>query len=392
MFKENVIKENLIFGCGIFLFLLMSISSVAQNDLFTDSLTNNVIENVYKEEPETSKKDTLKRTSLNAYPYAYYTPETQLAFGAGGIFIFYGGKSENLRPSKIGFGGYYSTNKQYKLSISPNFYFFDNKLYMEFPTSFGYFINKYWGIGSDVPEYENASYSIQNITSTFKVQVPPRLFLANRTGLILDYDYTKIVDQMDNDLIKNDSLIGYDGGNLIGIGTDLVWDTRDNIFFPNSGAYQYFKALYYPGISDYTFSIIELDVRGFKAFSPDHVLAMQFYIKSATGETPFYKLPALGGASNLRGYFNGRYRDNFMGMMQLEYRQYIWGRLGIVAFAGAGNVSESMIEYKVDNLKYSFGGGLRLLFNKEQKVNLRMDIGFGNDGNRGIYFGIQEAF
>jgi hypothetical protein len=36
--------------------------------------------------------------------------------------------------------------------------------------------------------------------------------------------------------------------------------------------------------------------------------------------------------------------------------------------------------------------GLRFLFNKKQKINLRMDLGFGQDGNSGVYFGIEEAF
>jgi hypothetical protein len=35
---------------------------------------------------------------------------------------------------------------------------------------------------------------------------------------------------------------------------------------------------------------------------------------------------------------------------------------------------------------------LIFLFNKKEKVNLRVDVGFGNDGNSGIYFGIEEAF
>ena len=29
---------------------------------------------------------------------------------------------------------------------------------------------------------------------------------------------------------------------------------------------------------------------------------------------------------------------------------------------------------------------------KNKKVNLRVDLGFGNDGNSGIYFGIEKAF
>ncbi len=369
-------------------------SSHAQKQNITDSLSHDIIENIYKEEPNTleTEGDSIKKPSFNGYPYAFYTPESKLAFGAGGIFIFYGGKEKDLRPSKVGFGGYYSTNNQYKISLNPSLYFFSNRLYIEAPISYGYFVNKYWGIGDNTKDYADASYSINTFSSTLIVQIPPKMFLADRTGIIFEYDNTEIVDRFDNELLLNDTLPGHDGATLYGLGTDLVWDTRDNIFFPNEGGYQYFKVVFYPGISDYTFAKMELDMRAYRAISPDHVFAFNFYVESALGETPFYRLPALGGQKHMRGYFNGRYRDNFYGMIQAEYRQYFWKRLGFVVFGGAGNVASNMIEYNFDNLKYSFGGGLRFLFNKKQKVNLRMDMGFGNDGNRGIYFGLQEAF
>ena len=79
-------------------------------------------------------------------------------------------------------------------------------------------------------------------------------------------------------------------------------------------------------------------------------------------------------------------------MLQAEYRQYFYRKWGVVAFAGAGNVSNTILEYDISSMKYSYGLGLRFLFNEKQKINLRMDIGFGSDGSRGIYFGIQEAF
>lgn len=366
------------------------------SDNAIDNISDDVIESIYREEPDVvSNSDTAttkKKASFNGYPYAFYTPESQFAVGAGGIFIFYGGKEKDLRPSKIGFGGYYSSNKQYKISISPNFYFFDNRLYLEFPTSYGYFINKFWGVGDETDNYADASYSTTTFSSTITVQVPPRVFAADRTGLIFDIDYTEITDKMDNTLLQNDSLSGNNGGLLLGLGTDLVWDSRDNLFFPNSGGYQYFKIVVYPGMSDFTFTNLELDVRAYRSFKPDHVFAFNFYVQSVFGDTPFYKLPALGGQKRMRGYFNGRYRDNFYGMAQMEYRQYVWKRLGFAVFGGAGNVSDNILNYRFDNLKYSYGGGLRILFNKKQKVNLRVDMGFGNDGNRGIYFGIQEAF
>ena len=206
-----------------------------EEDNKLDNVSDDVIESVYQDEPEMVSNDTTdqkKRSSFNAYPYAFYTPESKFAVGAGGIFIFYLGKEKELRPSKIGFGGYYSSNKQYKLSVSPVLYLFDNKLYIEAPTSYGYFINKYWGIGDATPEYDSAGYAIKTFTSTLTVQVPPRVFSADRTGIILDVDITSIDDKMGNEFLQNDSLPGYDGGKLIGFGTDLVWDSRDNIFFP----------------------------------------------------------------------------------------------------------------------------------------------------------------
>lgn len=122
------------------------------------------------------------------------------------------------------------------------------------------------------------------------------------------------------------------------------------------------------------------------------VIAGNFYFSNAFGETPFYKLPAVGGPKNMRGYYAGRYRDNVFAMIQLEYRQFVWWKFGFVAFAGFGNVADHILNFTFDHMKYSYGFGLRFRFNEEQKVNLRMDMGFGNDGNKGIYFGIEEAF
>lgn len=369
-------------------------STFSFGQIITDTLSNNVIENVYKEVPKTVKKDSINKTSFSAYPYAFYSPESKFAVGAGGMYIFYAGKEKELKPSKIGFGGYYSTNKQYKISASPVLYLFDNNLYIEAPTSFGYFINKYWGIGDETPEFDDAAYAIQSFNTTVKVQIPPLLlFSADRTGLIFHYDNTEIVDKLENEKLEDETLVGFNGGEIIGIGTDLVWDSRDNIFFPNSGISQYYKAIVYPGgISDFNYALFELDVKSFVAISEDHVFAFNMYVESVVGDAPFYKLPALGGQNRMRGFFNGRYRDNFYGMFQVEYRQYIWKRLGMVAFAGAGNVANNIIDYSFKTLKYSGGLGLRFLFNKEQKINLRMDVGIGSDGSTGIYFGIQEAF
>jgi hypothetical protein len=333
------------------------------------------------------------RTSFNAYPYVFYTPETQLAGGAGGIFIFYTGNDSILLPSKIGFGGYYSSNKQYNISINPVFYFAKNKFFFKSPTSYGHFEDKFWGIGNDTKDTGNEGYTKNLFKTTITIQVPPLWFSADRTGLIFDYDNTEIEDKQDNELLLENQVTGSNGGQSLGFGADLLWDTRDNIFYPNSGGYQYMKITIYPGeISDYQFGLLELDVKHFRSFKEDQVVAGNIYFAAAFGDTPFYKLPAMGGSSRMRGYYAGRYRDNVFAMVQLEYRQHIWWKLGFAVFAGVGDVTDEVMNLSFSDVKYSYGGGLRFRFNEEQKVNLRVDMGFGNDGQKGIYFGIEEAF
>ena len=41
------------------------------------------------------------KASINAYPYAYYTPETQFALGAGGVLTYFTKKDHELNPSKL---------------------------------------------------------------------------------------------------------------------------------------------------------------------------------------------------------------------------------------------------------------------------------------------------
>lgn len=352
-----------------------------ENAIISDSVDTN------------QKSDSDNRVvSINGYPYAYYTPETQFAFGAGGIMIFYADDRLETSPSKITLGGYYSTTGQYKITLEPVLYFNENKIYADLPMSYGHFVDKFWGIGNKTEDIETASYTRDQFAATFTFQAPPFWFSADRTGIIIDYDYTDIDDKQENEILINDEVAGSNGGQIVGFGSDLLWDTRDNIFFPNSGIYQYFKIVIYPSLSDYSFYTLEVELKHFSAFTENHVLAGNFYINAAGGDIPFYRLPALGGSAHMRGYFYGRYRDNVYSMFQLEYRQYFWWKLGFVVFAGVGDVANQLHKFRLDELKYSFGVGLRFLFDEDNRVNLRADIGIGMDGNSGIYFGIEEAF
>lgn len=330
--------------------------------------------------------------NFSGYPYAFYSPETQAAIGGGGIFLFYTKKGEKLRPSKIGFGAHYTTNKQYRFSLNSSIYFNENRVVVEMPMSFGYTLDKFWGKGKNSSESGTADFFREDFDIQLEVQLPPALFFADRTGFLLEYSNTAIVDPQQNVFLNEEMVQGFEGGKLFGAGFDWIWDGRDNIFYPTSGHFQFVKFIIYPEPSDFIFTSLEIDVRYYKKLPKGQVLATNLYISSVSANAPFYRLPALGGQNRMRGYFQGRYRDNNYITLQMEYRQYVTERLGFVAFAGFGDVGREITDLSLKELKYSLGGGLRYLFNKKENVNLRMDIGVGQDGNTGIYFGIEEAF
>ena len=72
-----------------------------------------------------------------AYPFVFFTPETNWAFGAGGVISFKLSDKDKSKPSSVTASGYYSVNSQFDITIQPEMYFAEDKLknlqnYLEF--------------------------------------------------------------------------------------------------------------------------------------------------------------------------------------------------------------------------------------------------------------------
>jgi outer membrane protein assembly factor BamA len=344
-----------------------------------------------QEEPDSV--DTYQ-TTLNAYPFVFYTPETEFAFGGGGIMAFYTARDSLLNPSSITLSGYYSTNGSYSIDLKSNFFFFRNRSSGVLNLSLDNKVDRFYGIGNNTPEIENAQYTLGYIGGNLEYQIPPGIAITDRSGFIIEYGDYKILDPEENPYLLNDTtLVGREGGIVSGLGIVWVWDTRDQVFFPNQGGFTEARfAVYTKDLgSDFTFTWLQVNARRYWSFAKDQIIAAQLYLETVGGEPPFFELPALGGANIMRGYFQGRYRDRDYFATQVEYRQYFWWRLGFVAFAGFGDVAKDLTSLSLHRLKPTYGVGLRFLFNEKEKINVRCDIGFGKDTN-GIYFSIEEAF
>ena len=96
----------------------------------------------------------------------------------------------------------------------------------------------------------------------------------------------------------------------------------------------------------------------------------------------------LGDNRTMRGYYKGRYRDKHMATLQVEVRQHIYKRIGAVVWGGMGSVFHDKDTFK--HILPNYGIGLRWEF--RNRVNIRLDYGFGKSGQNGFMFSINEAF
>jgi hypothetical protein len=99
----------------------------------------------------------------------------------------------------------------------------------------------------------------------------------------------------------------------------------------------------------------------------------------------------IGGDTLMRGYYYGRYRDKNLAVLQAEYRMPVWKRLGLVGFAGVGDVAPAPGRFRLGSFKAAGGFGFRFLFDPKEKTSIRLDFGFGKDTS-GMYITATEAF
>jgi outer membrane protein assembly factor BamA len=178
-----------------------------------------------------------------------------------------------------------------------------------------------------------------------------------------------------------------------GLGISVNWDTRDYSLYPKSGVFCQSSVVPFSDWigSDFNFVRYRLDARRYIAFFNDHVLATQFYGQFTSGHAPLNKIAEFGSIYLMRGYYTGRYKDRQMVALQTEYRMPLYWRFGLTAFAGAGEVANTLNNFSFEPLKYSLGYGIRFMLNEETKVNFRLDFAWGRN-SFSWFFALGEAF
>jgi len=332
------------------------------------------------------------KAKLIGLPFIYYSPETKLAFGAGGVFNFRTGLDKQAaRTSSVWGYASYNLAKQFNVLVKPEIYLKANGLILNGTFGYARAPQRFYGVGNDSRSADEESYTprILEIQVGVKRRVAGSLF----GGLRFDFEDVMMEKVEPGGLLDAGDIIGSRGGMLAGLGASLDWDTRDSVLFPRRGVLLQLQGDAYGAIagSDYSFSRLKLDLRKYLPVGTDQVLAVQAFLHSTGGEVPFHRLALLGGESLMRGYYKGRFRDKGLIAIQAEYRALLTTRIGVAGFAGLADIFPGWAGLNDGRLKFSVGTGLRYVISKSDGATLRLDLAWGQR-SFGLYATAQEAF
>ena len=187
--------------------------------------------------------------------------------------------------------------------------------------------------------------------------------------------------------------VGHQGGLSSGLGIAILHDSRDNLLNPQRGHFLDIEQQFFAPAFGSQFSFVRfgLDARTYIPIKKKSILAFQAKLGLQSGQPPFRMLSLLGSANDMRGYYQGRYRDRDHYALQAEYRLPLFWRIGVAGFAGIGDVGRTPSDFLTSTTKYTLGGGLRFLMDKAENINLRFDFAWGRQST-GFYVAFGEAF
>ncbi len=327
---------------------------------------------------------------ITGYPIIMYSPE--MKFAAGGGFVLYYAR-RGLRPSSTEVEFIGSQTKALEINLKPTIYFQGNDYLLsavaEVKRTPG---TRFYGVGPNTTPAQEETYLHKSLGLNLAIlrQVVKNVYLGPSLGLA----GFRADEVEEGGMLAREAFTGGRAEQAFGAGVSLRVNTTDNDFYPTQGFHSRLDALSYRHEfgSHHDFSQATLDHRHY--FSPfeGHVVALQFLATLSSAEVPWQKMPRLGGGAMLRGYYEGRFRDQNYAAAQAEYRFPLVWRFGGAAFAAVGDVAGSVRGLVAETVKAAGGGGLRFLLDSDEHINLRLDAAATDRGDFDFYINLLESF
>ncbi|MCL5773532.1 MAG: BamA/TamA family outer membrane protein [Firmicutes bacterium] len=202
-------------------------------------------------------------------------------------------------------------------------------------------------------------------------------------------------EKIDNSVNSNSAFvpIGLGSGSLNAIGLAALYDTRDDVFKPYSGAFINGSVMKAGGSilkGSFDYSKYVLEIRKYIPFKKQKTLALRAWGGWVSGFGPVTENFYVGGTDTIRGYTENSFFGTRMVVLNAEFRFPI-GKIKLLegaVFADAGNAwfsGQSAFLHK------DVGAGLRLVVPSLGLGTIRLDYAVGSQGAK-TTLGIGQTF
>ncbi len=336
------------------------------------------------------KRDETKNFDFGFLPGPHYSSTVGLGLGLVATATYSADFADKSLPrSNAALYGDMTTEGFFLIGIKGLHIFPSERYKLEYRLNASTFLTDYYGMGYALNNVDGnkASFRRNRIEAIgrFLFRLAPKTYL----GPTFSYRFVQATE------IKADDLPLFEGQrknlHATAPGVTFLYDSRDFIQNASKGIYFQVNQSFTPRFlgNDYCFSSTEVTLSGYQKVWLGGVLAAEYHSLFNYGHTPWGFMAEVGDNNRMRGYYEGRYRDQNLIEAQVELRQNIHKRHGMVVWIGAAQIFEQLKDMRFRQTLPNGGIGYRWEFKKG--INVRLDYGLSKNGG-GFIFSLNEAF
>lgn len=334
------------------------------------------------------KQDSIKRVNFAAIPFLNYDKTMGFKFGAMARAYYKVNPKDTISPSSSsGIMALYTTNNSYFTSAFQRLYLNEDRWRILAAFGLGNFNYQYW---QDIPVFGGTFIGFSSGANFGFLQIERKVYkklYMGVSGILTTVNTSYDVPDFVPDSLKNDRR------NMNNLGYLINYDKREHQVNPYGGYNIEFKNFFYRTWmnSGNNFEKFEFTYNHYyKIRNERNILATRVHANIATGDVPFQGQSVVGH-DDIRGYTNGKYRDNQVYDVQAEYRWRFYKKFGMVGFAGVASAVKNFNDLFSSELLPGAGVGISYLMIPSERINIGIDVAKGKD-DWGLYFRIGEAF
>lgn len=361
------------------------------NDNVPAKAHNGIFKKIVNYFRDSNKQKPNKKIDFGFIPGPNYSATTGLGLGLLGTATYSADHTDPTLPrSNASVYSNMTTAGFFMVGLRGNHIFPHESFQLDYKVNLSTFSTSYWGMGyanadNDDNETDYRRNRI-NAMARFMVKLAPNTYI----GPFVNYRVTQASD------VNEDFSYLWQGQDktihTYTAGLSFTYDSRDFMLNASKGVFVQIDQTFTPrcfGNGKYNFSTTEATFATYGKLWKGAILAGELHGQFNYGHIPWSQLATVGSNDRMRGYYEGRYNDKNVIEGQVELRQHIKGRNGVVAWVALAN---AFPDFKNIAWRYTLpnaGVGYRWEFKK--RINIRVDYGFTRNGG-GFIFNINEAF